>query len=267
MVESSLHCRTWALSSLEEKRVHETKAFHGFFLTRGEVDILVNGKQAKLRAGEGMLLSRHQLYKIISFTEDVSLTELSIEPTELFSTALKDLYVTPNLSPITRRSKVLHPAHLMEKKILDTLDKIARHMNRPSDFSLLEATLQFAVIWRYWIQQDEETPLIGQERMRTMLQYIHDHSLQKITLDQIAHSGRLSRSECCRYFANWVGKSPLAYANDIKMQEAATLLTHSDESIAEIANRLGFTSVSHFVQTFRKSLAVTPLVYRKKNKK
>jgi AraC-like DNA-binding protein len=85
----------------------------------------------------------------------------------------------------------------------------------------------------------------------------------KLSLDEIAAAGGLSRAECCRYFSKWGDTSPLAYVQDVRMQRAARLLHQSTDPVAEIAKRLGYTSVSHFVQTFKKVHHRTPLAFRK----
>ena len=43
------------------------------------------------------------------------------------------------------------------------------------------------------------------------------------------------------------------------------MLRHLDESSLTIANYLGFSSQSHFIQVFKKSTGMTPEEYRRKN--
>ena len=46
---------------------------------------------------------------------------------------------------------------------------------------------------------------------------------------------------------------------------ACNMLRHLDESSLTIANYLGFSSQSHFIQVFKKSTGMTPEEYRRKN--
>ncbi|MGX9291292.1 hypothetical protein ACSLGF_08695 [Bacillus sp. A015] len=46
------------------------------------------------------------------------------------------------------------------------------------------------------------------ERMKQMLKWIHQHDQEKVLLQDIAHTGKLSRYECCRYFKDILKKSP-----------------------------------------------------------
>jgi AraC-like DNA-binding protein len=130
----------------------------------------------------------------------------------------------------------------------------------------MDATLQCAVIWRYWIQQDNQGMNNEKklESLRNMLAYIQLQLEDKLSLAQIATAGDVSRSECCRLFTTFGNTSPLADVQVKRMDRAAILLKGSTESVADIANRLSYSSVSHFVQTFKSHHSITPLAYRKK---
>jgi len=52
------------------------------------------------------------------------------------------------------------------------------------------------------------------------------------------------------------------YIRDQKMEIAKNLLQFSNYSMIEIANRLSFSSQSHFIQLFREKVGVTPKKYR-----
>ena len=62
------------------------------------------------------------------------------------------------------------------------------------------------------------------------------------------------------------GKSTGAHIADRIVNEAKSLLKHSELSIAEIAYNLGFEYSNHFNHFFKKNTGITPLTYRKKLK-
>ena len=55
-----------------------------------------------------------------------------------------------------------------------------------------------------------------------------------------------------------------AYIRDRKIDMAKNLLRFSDASMIDIANRLAFSSQSHFIQQFKESVGMTPKKYRDK---
>lgn len=103
------------------------------------------------------------------------------------------------------------------------------------------------------------------ERIKTMLQYIHIHFPEEITVAQIAQSAIISESECLRCFRKNIGTSPIQYVKQYRIQKAAELLTGTEYKIAEIGNLCGFQDISYFIKTFREMKTMTPSEFRKKS--
>ena len=59
-----------------------------------------------------------------------------------------------------------------------------------------------------------------------------------------------------------MGISIRAYMRQQKIDMAKNLLRFSDYSMIDIANRLSFSSQSHFIQQFREVEGITPKKYR-----
>lgn len=59
------------------------------------------------------------------------------------------------------------------------------------------------------------------------------------------------------------GKSTTAHINERLLTEAKSLLTHTDWSMAEIADSLGFDYASYFNRFFKKHAGLTPLAFKK----
>ncbi|TCI30671.1 AraC family transcriptional regulator [Exiguobacterium sp. SL-10] len=258
--ENVIDVQSWTARTLEIGFTM-TVQFQIWLVTQGEVEVQINGTRSRLRTGMALLLDRGQIIKVERNDDSFQMTMLHVDPFDLVAPPLAEQYVTPFIETIGHH--VLHPAEPGDKAILETLHKVIRSLKKDSAFALLDATLQLAVVWRYWIQRQPVTRRHGHERMQRMITYIHDHDTMKLSLEDIAAAGGLSRAECCRYFSKWGDTSPLAYVQDVRMQRAARLLCETDSPVAEVANRFGFTSVSHFVQTFKKVHHQTPLAFRK----
>jgi AraC family transcriptional activator of pobA len=59
------------------------------------------------------------------------------------------------------------------------------------------------------------------------------------------------------------GKSTTTHINERLLIEAKSLLTHTDWSMTEIADSLGFDYASYFNRFFKKHAGVTPMIFRK----
>lgn len=96
-----------------------------------------------------------------------------------------------------------------------------------------------------------------------MLRYIQAHFSEEITLEQLAESAGISRSEAGRCFRTYYAQSPMSYVTLYRLKCAQELLAKSSLSVSEIAYRCGFKDSSYFVRVFRKHLKQTPSEYRK----
>lgn len=102
------------------------------------------------------------------------------------------------------------------------------------------------------------------ERIKIMLQYIHDNYDDGLSTGKIAESAAISESECLRCFLATIGTTPIQYVRQYRIQQAAKLLTATQEQIAEIATRCGFQDVSYFTKTFREMKGCVPTEYRRR---
>ena len=93
-------------------------------------------------------------------------------------------------------------------------------------------------------------------------EYIYSHIKERITVEDLADELGVSSGYLSRLFKKETGVSVSAYIRSQKIDMAKNLLRFSDYSMIEIANRLSFSSQSHFIQQFREVVGMTPKKYR-----
>ena len=93
-------------------------------------------------------------------------------------------------------------------------------------------------------------------------EYIYSHIKERITIEDLADEFGVSAGYLSRLFKKQTGVSVSAYIREQKIGIAKNLLRFSDYSMIDIANRLSFSSQSHFIQQFRESVGMTPKKYR-----
>lgn len=98
---------------------------------------------------------------------------------------------------------------------------------------------------------------------KRMLDYLHHHYRERITLAQIAQAGGVCRSKCCKIFKNYLGRSPNDYLNSYRLEKSRDLLAGGTATIAEIAYHCGFGSASYFSELFLREKGLAPSAYRK----
>ena len=108
------------------------------------------------------------------------------------------------------------------------------------------------------VEPDQDAP-----RIRAMLDFIHGHYAERLTLGQIARSADVGERECLRCFQREIQTSPMQYLLRYRVTRGAELLRREDGGILDIALRCGFESPSRFSQIFKRFFGCTPRAYRK----
>ena len=95
-------------------------------------------------------------------------------------------------------------------------------------------------------------------------QYIRDHLDEPIGLSSLAEHFFVSAGHLSRQFRRKLGMTVHEYLLSERLNEAKRLLvTRKDLPVTEIALRVGFPSLSHFIRTFRRHVGRPPRSYRK----
>lgn len=98
---------------------------------------------------------------------------------------------------------------------------------------------------------------------RAMVSYIFQNYSGRITLDDIAAAGNVSRSKCCRIFRDRLQQTPIDFLNQYRLQVSRRLLLEDGLSVTEAATACGFGHLSYFSKLFRESFGCTPKECRK----
>lgn len=116
------------------------------------------------------------------------------------------------------------------------------------------------------IEKHFESPRITetekQNRIKSMMSYIHRNFDNKLTLKEIAAAANISSREANRIFQKAIRQTPFEYLMNYRLNKAKELLSHSNLSITEISYRCGFTDSTYMGKQFRKAYGITPKDYR-----
>lgn len=87
------------------------------------------------------------------------------------------------------------------------------------------------------------------------------------SMRELAETTHVSRSYFSRIFKKEMGTPYTEFLQRIKCEWAQKLLTEEDLTVADVADRLGYTDVGYFIKVFKKQTGVTPHVYKNYHKK
>ncbi len=122
-------------------------------------------------------------------------------------------------------------------------------------------------IMRMWQQQNPDisditVTAVQSELIQNAIEYIQAH-FAELSEEECAHAMGVSASYFSRVFKKGMKTSFCSYLTQIKLKAAEKLLLSSENSMTDIAERVGFSTVSHFIASFRKRYRVSPAQYRR----
>ncbi|MFO7958709.1 MAG: helix-turn-helix transcriptional regulator [Candidatus Brocadiia bacterium] len=65
-------------------------------------------------------------------------------------------------------------------------------------------------------------------------------------------------------FQDYLGMTPTEFVNDLRLEHAADLLERGDGKIIGVADRCGFSNLSHFYHLFKRRYGIPPGEYRRR---
>ncbi|NQT13786.1 MAG: helix-turn-helix transcriptional regulator, partial [Planctomycetes bacterium] len=98
----------------------------------------------------------------------------------------------------------------------------------------------------------------------TALALIHRQPERAWTVAELAKRATMSRSAFSASFLSVLGKPPVRYLREHRMQLASRLLDAPSLGLKEIASRVGYDSVSAFSAAFKRHFGTSPGDYRRR---
>ena len=99
--------------------------------------------------------------------------------------------------------------------------------------------------------------------LRKAVIYMNQHLQQDLSLEEVAEHVNLSPTYFSRLFSHDMKMTYIEYLTKIRVEESKKYLVDREQSISDIAMRLGFSDQSYFSKVFKKVEGITPGKYRK----
>lgn len=146
------------------------------------------------------------------------------------------------------------------------LHQLEEDLQKVLDFytELDEMTYRFSEVIRVCFEK-----IIADRKSRSQLpvrmakQYVQENYSKQVTLEDAAESIGLSPAYLSTMFKKEMGINFSDFLISRRMEAAKELLKTTDLSIAEVAERAGYTDPRYFSKTFRKVVGLKPSSYRK----
>ena len=108
-------------------------------------------------------------------------------------------------------------------------------------------------------------PYTGANReVQAVTQYIREHYMCKVTLEEIAASVNLDKSYLCRLFKRETGQSVFQCLNNERMARALGMIAQGNAYVREVAAAVGIDDPFYFTRLFKKTYGISPSEYKEK---
>lgn len=254
-------------------------------MLKGDLEYRVNNHTFTLHTGDGILVNSNRMHMCSPVNAQKQETIHTYQPddpdnskyivlllhpdTLRFNRRMEEKYINPFLFDSNTDAIFLNHSEGWHADVIQTVTDIFHAVTRQSSCFELIAQSKFFYLWsllygntiaKNGFEPIEIDPL---NPLKTMISFIQEHYQDKITLNDVAESGMMCQSKCCRLFRENVRQSPMEFLQNYRIQKGIDLLEHTGLSITEIALECGFHGASYFTETFRKINGITPKEYRK----
>jgi AraC-like DNA-binding protein len=140
------------------------------------------------------------------------------------------------------------------------------HLGSPAILDRLADALMFYVIRHSLMQGARPVGLVvglADKQIRPALVALCDEPAHAWTLDSLAERAFMSRSSFAERFNTLVGRTPMEFLAEWRMQLARNWLGQDRLSVAEVAARCGYQSEAAFSKAFKRVVGVGPGEFRR----
>ena len=222
--------------------------------------------------GKGQFLIDDQLYPVdvntlVMINPNVTHTEVSLnaQPLEYIVLGIDGIELaTSNTS--NGQFSILN--HYESMEISSCLRNILREMEQknPGYEDVCQAYMEILIIRLMRttaLAVPAEPQTVSTNRQcAAVRRYIDLHFKEPLTLEQLAEEGHMNKFYLSHAFKKEYGLSPINYMISKRIDESKYLLAETDLSLSQIAQLLGFSSLSYFSQVFHRTQGITPKEYR-----
>lgn len=252
-------------------------------VNHGEALFLSDDRQIHLTAGQGVLVNQNLMHSIQAMedTAACSLYSMKFHPSFLFgygSTMLSGKYLSPVSGSPAMKIIELFDQDDWHERLMDTVNNIiAVNLAKKYGYELVTKSY-LCQLWGLLLEEvspqntgktKEKSVSQDEARVKEAILYIEEHYSEAITLDDLAASIHLSKSECCRCFKRTLQLTPFEYLMKYRIYRAAGILrmnAPAPRSMSALAFSVGFNNASYFNKVFKQYLHCTPSEYKRKMK-
>lgn len=236
----------------------------------GDMQYNIDGNIVTLKEGNGLFVNSKALHFGFSNSrEECEFICILLHPSILCSSLeMQNDFVSPILKNQNISFIELHNDVEWQNTILKCVDEIYVSKGKESAPLIISGLFFkiFSCIYENIPMSLAKNPNCDLMILKKIVGFVQQNYNTKISLNEIAHAGDVGESKCCKLFKEYIGKTPIGYLTQYRLNKGIELLRDSDMSITEIALSVGFNGNSYFSETFKKNYGTTPSDFKAKER-
>ncbi|WP_341299568.1 AraC family ligand binding domain-containing protein [Lysinibacillus sp. FSL H8-0500] len=263
----ALYETTLRLASMDVLPLHWHKEIQFVYIKSGCVQYRIEADVVVLETGEGLFINTSRLHEAKPYHVEQAVTYcVNIDPL-LIGGREDSIIMAKYIQPYITNNRLSY------RKLTDELSQKVKHManllQEQAPFFELKVWGELLGIWESMLAQSMLTEdimapstIVQHERPKAMLDFLHTHYHQKITLADLAAHVYVSPAECSCFFKKIVGLTPFTYLSPT----LSTSHKHGaiEGSRARHYHNCGDDGLGYYIEKFKEYTGYSPHVYRKK---
>lgn len=233
----------------------------------GSVMVQVDDVFVQLEKGEIAFVNSKQLHAAQVLNDETELIAIVFNHAIVRNNGLDNtvnLYLSPDMYDQLRLPNFLKRGGAYTAKIGEAISRLIHEFEtKERGYELLiksELFKIFGLLFRNYCRFEElsVTSIEKQYNLTKLFDYLRENYDKSITIQQAATMVNLSPNHFCKIFKKVTGKTLIEYLNILRINEAERLLMESDMTISDIAEKVGYASITYFGRVFKKFKNVSP---------
>lgn len=203
-------------------------------------DTLVKQIKQDIRIKDILSLREHCDRLFHNFSQNVGFSQVYVK--FMFTSILKLLY-----EAIPEKT---------EKELNAEMEKLYRTVDLSGIREIIENNVSL-------LEQNAEKDAGSVHReVETVKRYIYSHYDEELSIERLAEQVYLAPSYLSTIFKKETGQNLSKFIKACRMEKAREMLESTHEKIVQISEKVGYSNVSYFCQSFREYFGVSPQKYR-----
>ncbi|MED5016089.1 helix-turn-helix domain-containing protein [Paenibacillus chibensis] len=249
---------------------HYHDGYEIFYLVSGDICYFIGDQAYQAVSGALFIIGMNEIHKLVN-ASGATFERITLEFKKEF---LEGLFPEGQSFDVMSSFNEGRPFVKLTGQEQGYVERHLEHMiheftHMPEGYEACLQTLLFQlllfILRKMSSAQAPEQTSIGTIHKKTfeIVDYMNRHYAERLTIEGISKRFYISPSHFCKTFRKSTGFTFTEYLNHVRIKEAKALLIGTSDKVADVAERVGFESLTHFGRTFKELTGMPPLKYRR----